>query len=223
MIAVHINHPLLATKRDISITTDDLTKRMEMWRKLQELHMPSVSGPNGTSMTKEVATTVKAAEAKAIGMEVESEAIGMEVESEVIGKERVVLAAEKKLEAEVTIVDGTAMEIAVERLYLPSEFNEVDRFRLDLVNLAEEEEKLREGHAFECILQLRRLMKTMSALQLLRKKNTRGQRQNTRAHTQCCALELTCDRLLEVYNTSQKSLTSIYTNDMHISEQLFNE
>jgi len=188
---------------------DDLTKRIEMWRTLQEVHMPLI-----IEVTRPKGTAKKAAKA-------------MEVVVAEVGKERAEVAMEvtekvteeKKAETEVANVDGDAAEIAAEQLCLPSEFDELDRIRLNLVNLAEEEGKLREGHAFSCILQLQRLMKTTSALQLLRKKNMRGQRQNTRAHTQHNALDLTCDRLLEVYNTTQKALTSIYPNDTHISEQ----
>ena len=97
-------------------------------------------------------------------------------------------------------------EIEDEPLFLPSHFSETDRLQMDLTQLAEEEAQLRKGQAYEYILQLRRVMKIISTLHGQRKKQTWGQRQNTRARLKIQSMEYTRDRILEVYNSSHHAL-----------------
>jgi len=190
----HKERPLLATKRDISMTTEDLMKRVERWRILQSVHMPSIIEVSGMKTgAAGVKKSVVMGEAEADGEE------GGEEE----GKRN----------------DADAMEIENEYLYLPSDFGEPDRHQLQLTDLAQEEAMLREGHAYECILQLRQIAKLISIFHYLRQKNNRGQRQNTRSQVKREALELTRDRLLETYNTTRKALSSLCNDNNRISER----
>jgi hypothetical protein len=151
MIEENKTHPLISTKKDIKVTQDDLTKRMEKWKDLQALHMPRV-------------------------------------------KDHV-------LAQNPTGVDD-------ENLFLPSYFGNTDRVQLDLTELASEEAKLREGHVYECILQLRRVMKSLSVMQKLRRKNKNSQRESARLHRLRNSVELMRDRILEIYNSSRMALES---------------
>ena len=76
----------------------------------------------------------------------------------------------------------------------------------EFARLAEEEAQLRETQLFECILQLRSVGKNLSILQSIRRKEARGQQQNTRSRAHIEAMDLICDQILGIYNASREKL-----------------
>jgi hypothetical protein len=102
----------------------------------------------------------------------------------------------------------------VEDLFLPSYFSSVRRDELDIAHLAKEEGLLREGQACDTIMQLRRAVKTLSALQSRRKKNEEHQKQQTRARSRIQGHEHFRDGLLATYSSCRQALTSLeYLSD----------
>jgi len=105
-------------------------------------------------------------------------------------------------------------EVEDEVLFLPSHFSESERARYSLTVLGDEEKKLREGHACEGILQLRKLMKCLSSMYRRKRKDTKGQKANTRSHLKIDTAEATRDQVLAVYNLTRKALCALgNTND----------
>jgi len=96
-----------------------------------------------------------------------------------------------------------------ERLFLPSDFSGAERILYSLIDLAREEAQLRQAQLYECLMQLRRVMKILSTMQKIRQKEFRGQEQNTRSCRRIQTIGLTRDRLLDIYNTSRKALVSL--------------
>ncbi|KAJ7939058.1 hypothetical protein B0H13DRAFT_1851231 [Mycena leptocephala] len=75
----------------------------------------------------------------------------------------------------------SAPAIEAELLYLPSDFSEAERREMNLVQLAIEEARWREGQAFDTLRALQNVVKALRALQRRKFKNNRQQKQNTRA------------------------------------------
>jgi hypothetical protein len=96
-----------------------------------------------------------------------------------------------------------------EVLFLPSYFSETDRTNLGLLELAEDETKLREGQAVSAILGLRFLVKSITVLQDKRKAGDTGQLLNTRSRSRIHTVEGIRDRLLSIYNTSRNALVGL--------------
>lgn len=75
-----------------------------------------------------------------------------------------------------------APAVHAEILFLPSDFpSEVERKELDLLSLAREEAKWREGQAFDHLRALQNVVKTITALRNRKGKNDRKQKENSRA------------------------------------------
>ncbi|KAJ7681431.1 hypothetical protein B0H17DRAFT_1205842 [Mycena rosella] len=74
-----------------------------------------------------------------------------------------------------------APAIQDERLYLPSDLTQIERQQMALVDLGVEEERWREGQAFDALRALQNVVKALSALRNRKVKNERKQKQNTRA------------------------------------------
>jgi hypothetical protein len=110
-------------------------------------------------------------------------------------------------------------EIEDEHLFLPSYFSEQDRIRYSLTHLAHEEMQLRQGQASECILQLRWIVKTLSVMHGQKIKNELGQKRNMRANYKLHSVELTRNRMLEVYNTSHHALRTLGYNPDDLNDQ----
>lgn len=112
-----------------------------------------------------------------------------------------------------TISSQNPAEVENELLFLPSYFTERKRNELSLTTLASEEKQLREGHCYECILQLRHLMKILSSIYGQKKKEIRGQKANTRARLKLDTIEAARDQILAVYNLSRHALWALGNND----------
>lgn len=100
-------------------------------------------------------------------------------------------------------------EFEDERLYLPSYFSSSERHSMHLVKLAEEEKQIHKGQVIECILQLRRSAKRLSAIRDLRKKNETGQKPGTRATSQRHSIEFSQACLLGIYGVGRHALISL--------------
>jgi hypothetical protein len=96
-----------------------------------------------------------------------------------------------------------------ETLYLPSDFTASEREELLLVKIADEEANLREGQAFDIILQLRSVVKHLAAIRGLKMKNAKGQKENTRAFTKIARAQFICDHVLETYTCARAALESL--------------
>jgi hypothetical protein len=106
-----------------------------------------------------------------------------------------------------------------EELFLPSSFPDFERNQLNLSKLAHDESLLREAQAYDCILQLRLTIKTISVLQHKRQSNIVGQRNTTRARSRIFSMEAIRDHYLQVYNTNRASLIQLgklQPNDHHL-------
>jgi hypothetical protein len=104
-------------------------------------------------------------------------------------------------------------EVEDEPLYLPSQLTHEQRLAFRLERVAALEAELRDGQALDSILQLRRLEKVLSAKQGLRKKNDRGQHQNTRARGKIQRTTFVRDAVLIAYSNCRLALESLLQGD----------
>lgn len=100
-------------------------------------------------------------------------------------------------------------KVEYEKLYLPSSFSIEDRKLMSLEELGAEEFELREGQVIECILQLRRLEKRLSALRDVKRKDRPGQATGTRSTNLRNSLEASQSTLLLIYNLGREALSSL--------------
>lgn len=161
MREAHDNRPLLASKRDIELTQEDISQRLERWRDQQAVHMPSVK---------------------------------------------------------LTVLSDDFSLLEDEILHLPSHFSDQDRKEFGLEELAREELALRRAQVVDCVLQLRRTAKKLSAAQGQKKKDTRGQNKSGRAHALRSNFEFHQDCLLRIYNTGRRSLISLSAEKLAVEE-----
>lgn len=115
----------------------------------------------------------------------------------------------------VSVTDQEAQEstaVEYEALHLPSSFSVEDRKLMLLEELGAEEFQLREGQVIECILQLRRLEKRLSALRDVKRKDRPGQATGTRSTNLRNSLEANQHTLLHIYNSGRQALSSLATN-----------
>lgn len=110
-------------------------------------------------------------------------------------------------------------EIEDERLHLPSFFSKDERCFMSLDNLAEEEHQLRKGQVIECILQLRRSAKRLSAMRGLKKKGEKGQKSGSRATPQRHSVEFTQECLLRIYRIGRQALISLDVEGAAVEKQ----
>ncbi|KAJ7652290.1 hypothetical protein B0H17DRAFT_1163665 [Mycena rosella] len=114
-----------------------------------------------------------------------------------------------------------ATPVQNEKLFLPSDFpSEVERQELDLVSLAVEEGRWREGQAFDCLRSIQNIVKTLTALRNRKIKNERYQKQNSRAGDN---IEDTVNRRneqMEAYEAARQGLIALNmgSNFPHLTE-----
>ncbi|KAJ7089398.1 hypothetical protein C8R44DRAFT_556861, partial [Mycena epipterygia] len=116
------------------------------------------------------------------------------------------------LEAVDIISVSQACEAELEKLWLPSDFAEAQRVAMgpNIIALTAEEAKLREGEAYDQILCIQSICKTLSALED-RKKDVRGQRNNTNSGEQVLDTRHRRDCSIKAYNSIRKALISLGT------------
>lgn len=94
-----------------------------------------------------------------------------------------------------------------EKLFLPSDFaSEAERQALDLVNLAVEEARWREGQAFDSLRAIQNIVKAITALRNRKIKNDRQQKQNSRAGDQIADTIKRRDRHMDSYEVARQRL-----------------
>ena len=108
------------------------------------------------------------------------------------------------------VLSAEPCEISDEQLFLPSRFTPTERSALALDHLAAEEAQLRDGQAHDCIFRLRRLEKTLSAIQGLRKKQAKGQKESTRSQSKIQLAKLTRTAVLTTYGSCRVALQSLF-------------
>ncbi|KAJ6607969.1 hypothetical protein B0H10DRAFT_2304322 [Mycena sp. CBHHK59/15] len=115
-------------------------------------------------------------------------------------------------EAAELIAAPQACEVEHEMLWLPSDFSVAQRVAMgvDMIALAEEEAKLREGEAYSLIRCLQTACKGLSALED-RKRLEIGQKGHTTAGEQVLDARLRRDNFINAYNSVRKAMLSLGT------------
>lgn len=188
----HKDHPLLATKQDISIASENLISRIERWKLLQAIHMPNIHSTPTPAATSSAATSTPTP------------------------------AASTPTPAASTHSSSASKDSSLpenERLLLPSNFSKEERQAYGLNELANEETQLRQAQLYECLMQLRRIMKAISTMHKIRRKSANGQQQTTRCRKQTESVELTRDRLLAIYKSSRTALSALNGESPRLNQQ----
>ena len=103
-----------------------------------------------------------------------------------------------------------ACEVEHECLFLPSDFPRgQDRQAAEAVALGVEEAKLREGEAFDALRAIQSAVKTMTALQDKKRKDSRGQAQNTRSSNYIREAQSRRDHHMAVYNSARRAMIAL--------------
>ncbi|KAJ6521770.1 hypothetical protein DFH09DRAFT_1330882 [Mycena vulgaris] len=106
-----------------------------------------------------------------------------------------------------SIACAQSCEIELEKLWLPSDFTEAERVAMgpNIIALAAEEAKLREGEAYDLIRVIQTICRGLSALED-RKKDVRGQKDNTISGEQVLDTRHRRDCAIKAYNSVRKAL-----------------
>ncbi|KAJ7722175.1 hypothetical protein B0H16DRAFT_1737862 [Mycena metata] len=102
-----------------------------------------------------------------------------------------------------------------EILFVPSDFpSEEERASLDLVSLANEEAKWREGEAFDHLRALQNIVKMISALRNRKTRHERKQKENTRAGDNIRLSMVLRDQHMESYEVARKALLALKADSL---------
>ncbi|KAJ6563399.1 hypothetical protein DFH09DRAFT_920273 [Mycena vulgaris] len=106
------------------------------------------------------------------------------------------------VEAADRITCAQSCEVELEKLWLPSDFTEADRVAMgpNIIALAAEEAKLREGEAYDLIRVIQTICRGLSALED-QKKDVRGQKDNTISGEQVLDTRHRRDCAIKAYNS----------------------
>jgi len=96
-----------------------------------------------------------------------------------------------------------------EVLYLPSNFSGAQRVQYDLVTLGEHERRFHQGAAYDAIVRIRILRKSINALVSRKKTQDRGQKPNTRSAGQIRELEAACTLQISAYSAARGAMISL--------------
>jgi hypothetical protein len=104
-------------------------------------------------------------------------------------------------------------EVEEEKLWLPSEFTVAQRAVMghNMIALAEEEGKLREGEAYKLIRCLQSACKTLSALEDRKRLDETAQKGHTTAGEQILDMRRRRDSLIDSYNYVRNAMISLGT------------
>ncbi|RDB28165.1 hypothetical protein Hypma_001335 [Hypsizygus marmoreus] len=108
-----------------------------------------------------------------------------------------------------TLAHADSEDPEKEILFLPSDFSESERADLDLSVCAQHEHQLREGEAFDALRHLQTIVKTLDALSTAKRKDARGQDQNTRALTRIKEVEGQRDLAMRDYAAARTALLAL--------------
>jgi hypothetical protein len=104
-------------------------------------------------------------------------------------------------------------EVEHEILFLPSDFPCDQRHAVEAVALGIEEAKLREGEAFDALRATQNAVKTMTALLDRKRKNARGQADNTRASNYIREAQGRRDHHMRTYAACRTAMIALGTLD----------
>ena len=108
------------------------------------------------------------------------------------------------------IVNQPPTDAENELLYLPSHVpTPLLHNGMDISKLVTEEARLCEGQAYDLILQIRRVVKTLSAAQSIKAKNSHGQKDSTRAYGKIKSILFLRTSLLKTYHVCRNSLLAL--------------
>lgn len=100
-----------------------------------------------------------------------------------------------------------AVPVHDEILFMPSDFvSKAERTKFDLVSLANEEAKWREGEAFDHLRALQNIVKTIRALRNRKTRDERKQKENTRAGDNIRLSMTLRNQHMESYEVARKAL-----------------
>lgn len=107
------------------------------------------------------------------------------------------------------ILDQAPCEVETKHLFLPSHFSSELRESLGIATIAQKEAELREAQLCDAILQLRRAVKSLSAVRAAKKKNDSGQAQQTRSQVKIQTMEFIRNYHLAIYKLCRGALISL--------------
>ncbi|KAF8189627.1 hypothetical protein K438DRAFT_2019047 [Mycena galopus ATCC 62051] len=107
------------------------------------------------------------------------------------------------------LANRAACEVEKENLFLPSDFDAVDRAKFELTPFEATEAKLREGAAYDALKKVQVVAKNLVALTDRKKKNVSGQQQHTKALEQIQDAEARRDRHIKNYMRAREALMKL--------------
>jgi hypothetical protein len=107
------------------------------------------------------------------------------------------------------VIQQPPCELEDEVLYLPSDFSPSEREAIGVSLLGTEEAKLREGEAFDALRAVQVAVKSITALRDRKRKNARGQGENTRAGAYIRDAEARRDLHMKTYKTARNAMISL--------------
>ncbi|KAF8955089.1 hypothetical protein BDZ97DRAFT_1968746 [Flammula alnicola] len=96
-----------------------------------------------------------------------------------------------------------------EVLYIPSDFSVAQRIKYGLIELGEHERRFHEGAAYDSVVKVRILRKSVDAMRRRKKKQDRGQQNNTRSSGQIHDLEAIRDLHIDDYSAARSAMISL--------------
>jgi hypothetical protein len=107
------------------------------------------------------------------------------------------------------LIREKACEVEKEKLYLPSDFSPLEREVIGVTMLGCEEVKLREGEAFDALHATRSAVKAVIALKDRKRRDARGQAENTRSGRFIRDAEARRDRHMQTYAAARDAMCSL--------------
>lgn len=104
-------------------------------------------------------------------------------------------------------------EVENEKLYLPSDLSTVEREADGVAVLGGEEAKLREGEAFDALHAIRTAVKAVVAMRDRKRRDARGQAENTRSGRYIRDAEVRRDRHMETYAAARNAMLALGSID----------
>ena len=112
-------------------------------------------------------------------------------------------------------------EVEHEKLFLPSDFQHEDQQTIEAIALGVEEAKLREGEAYDALRAIQSAVKTLTAIQDRKRKNARGQAENTKSGYYIRDAQSRRDHHMETYTSARRALISLGIIDDNDPESPF--
>jgi hypothetical protein len=112
-------------------------------------------------------------------------------------------------------------EVEHEKLFLPSDFEHEEQQTVEAIALGIEEAKLREGEAYDALRAIQSAVKTLTAIQDRKRKNARGQAENTKSGSYIRDAQSRRDHHMETYASARLALILLGVVDSNDPESPF--